>query len=167
MKRLLECPFYDERLQKVVDCFAFQTFTGLGYNELLHFSAKTHLTTDKKGITWIMIHREKTKELSTIPFLSSARAILEKYENILPVVSNQKMNDFIKEAARIAGLDRVEEISTHVARKTAGMYFLNRGLRLETVSKILGHKSTKITERYYAELLTSSITDDLRKNGLL
>lgn len=167
LKQLIECPFFDERLQKVVDCFLFQTYTGMAYNEILHFNPSVHLKEDNKGVTWIMIYRGKTKELSQIPFLSSARNLLEKYNHSLPIITNQKMNDYIKEACRIAGIEAYKEVTTHVGRKTAGMYLLNRGLRLETVSKILGHKSVKITEMYYAELLTDSITDDLKKNGLL
>lgn len=167
LQQLAECPYYDNRLQRVVDCFCFQAYTGMAYNELLHFDQHKHLKADNKGITWIMIHRGKTDELSMIPLLSSARVLLEKYSYKLPVVTNQKMNDYIKEAATVAGLDNVAEISTHVARKTAGMYLLNAGLRLESVSKILGHKSVKVTERYYATLLTDGLSDDLRKNGLI
>lgn len=167
LEKLAKCPYYDDRLQKVVDCFCFQAYTGMAYNELLHFDHKKHLKTDTKGVTWIMIHRGKTTELSTIPLLASARALMEKYGYKLPVVTNQKMNDYIKEAATIAGLDNVGEISTHVARKTAGMYLLNAGLRMESVSKILGHKSVKVTERYYATLQTDGLSDDLRKNGLI
>ena len=167
LTKLASCPYYDDRLQKVVDCFLLQAYTGMAYNELVNFNAKKHLTTDTQGLTWIMIYRGKTNELSTIPVLKSTREILEKYRYQLPVVSNQKMNDFIKEAATVAGLSNISEISTHVARKTAGMYLLNAGLRMESVSKILGHKSIKITERYYATLNTKSLADDLRRNGLL
>lgn len=166
LKKLADCPYYDERLQRVVDCFLVQAYTGMAYNELLCFCREKHLKIEK-NIPWIMIHRGKTNELSMIPLLASARVLMEKYGYKLPVVTNQKMNDYIKEAATIAGLDNVSEISTHVARKTAGMYLLNAGLRIESVSKILGHKSVKVTERYYATLLTDSLADDLRKNGLI
>lgn len=169
VKQLSDCLFYCERLQRVVDCFLFQAHTGMAYKELYTFDAKKHLITDDLGIGWIMIERGKTQELSTIPILRQTRAILEKYNYKLPVITNQKMNDYIKEAAIIAGFpsEKVEDFSTHIARKTAGMFLLNSGLRLETVSKILGHKSIKVTERYYAKILTSSIVTDLRNNGLL
>lgn len=167
LEKLATCPYYDDRLTRVVDCFLVQAYTGMAYNELLQFDKKQHLMIDRKGINWIMINRGKTTELSTIPLLASARILMEKYDYKLPVVSNQKMNDYIKEAAILAGLDNVSEISTHIARKTAGMFLLNAGLRIESVSKILGHRSVKITERYYATLLTDSLADDLRKNGLI
>lgn len=167
VRKLADCPYYDNRLQRVVDCFLVQVYTGMAYNELVAFRQKEHIKTDAKGMAWIMIYRGKTNELSTIPLLKTARELMEKYNYQLPVVSNQKMNDYIKEAAIVAGVEKAEEISTHVARKTAGMYLLNAGLRIESVSKILGHKSVKVTERYYATLLTDSLAEDLRRNGLI
>lgn len=166
MERLANCELYCTRLQKVVDCFLIQCYTGMAYNELFFFDAKKHLQ-QKDGITWIIIYRGKTDELCRIPLLAPARVLMEKYDYDLPVITNQKMNDFIKEAAKIAGLKNWEEITTHVGRKTAGTYLLNKGVRMEVVSKILGHKSVKTTEMYYAELFTQTISDDLRKNGLI
>ncbi|WP_428663398.1 tyrosine-type recombinase/integrase [Runella sp.] len=165
LSQLANCTFYDDRLQKVVDCFLVQAYTGMAYNEILNFN-KRHIKIDKET-EWIMIYRNKSTELSSIPVFVTTKALLEKYNYKLPVISNQKMNDFIKEAATVAGLENAFEISTHVARKTAGMYLLNAGLRIESVSKILGHKSVKVTERHYATLLTSGLADDLRKNGLI
>ncbi|MBB3840777.1 integrase [Runella defluvii] len=169
LEKFAKCPFYDDRLQRTVDCFCFQAYTGMAYNELLLFSPKKHLHVDNEGITWIMIYRGKTTELSSIPLLVSARQLLEKYDYNLPVITNQKMNEYLKEAARIAGFEaeKIDEFTTHLARRTAGMYLLNVGLKIETVSRILGHKSIKITEKHYAKLLTSSIVSDLRRNGLI
>ncbi|WP_273209473.1 site-specific integrase [Runella zeae] len=166
LKKLSSCPYYCERLQKVVDCFLVQCYTGMAYNELFYFNPSEHLE-DRNGITYIIIYRGKSTELCRIPLLPQAREILEKYNYILPVITNQKMNDFIKEAAKVAGLKKWEEITTHVGRKTCGCYLLNAGVRIEVVSKILGHKSVKTTETFYAELFTESISDDLRKNGLI
>ncbi|WP_028525588.1 site-specific integrase [Runella limosa] len=169
VQQLATCPYYSDRLQRIVDCFLLQTYTGMAYKELYTFDAKKHLTTDELGIGWIMIHRGKTQELSTIPILRQTRDLLEKYNYKLPVITNQRMNEYIKEAATIAGFppEKVEDFTTHLARKTAGMFLLNSGLRIETVSKILGHKSIKVTERHYAKILTSSIVKDLKNNGLL
>lgn len=164
-ERLTNCELYCERLQKVVDCFLVQCYTGMAYNEMFYFNAKTHLE-DRDGITYIIIYRGKSTELCRIPLLPQARTLFEKYNYELPVITNQKMNDYIKEAAKVAGLSKWEELTTHVGRKTAGTYLLNRGVRIETVSKILGHKSVKTTEKFYAELLTETISDDLKKNGL-
>jgi integrase len=57
--------------------------------------------------------------------------------------------------------ENVSAISPHTLRRTFGSYLLNRGLRLEVVSRLLGHSSTVVTERAYAELLGSTIRDEL------
>lgn len=77
------------------------------------------------------------------------------------------MNDFIKEAAQMAGLENRESISTHVGRSTAGTFLLNNGVEIKIVSKILGHKSVVITETYYAELLTETISKSVLDNDLV
>jgi site-specific recombinase XerD len=158
---------FPDELQPIVDCFLVQCFTGMAYNELMAFDKEKHLKTDELGISWIMIVRGKSNELCKIPLLHQARNILTKYNFVLPTIRNDKMNKLIKEAAKAAGIGSYEEITTHVGRKTCGCYLLNNGVRIEVVSKILGHKSVKTTETFYTELLTSSISHDLRKNGLI
>ncbi|MFN8344039.1 MAG: tyrosine-type recombinase/integrase [Spirosomataceae bacterium] len=164
---LQNCPYFDSRLQKVTDCFLFQCFTGMAYNELMSFDKAKHIRLDDENQQWIMIHRSKTGTLSTIPIIHQAQELLEKYDYKLPIITNQKLNDYIKEAAKIAGIENPEEITTHVGRKTAGTFLLNQGVPLETVSKVLGHKSLKITQMYYAELLTETIKSNFKKSGLL
>ncbi|MEZ4904333.1 MAG: site-specific integrase [Spirosomataceae bacterium] len=164
---LQNCPYFDDRLQKVVDCFLLQCFTGMAYNELLNFDQTKHLKTDDDGQQWIKIVRGKTGTLSLIPVITEAKTLLEKYGYKMPVVTNQKLNDYIKEAAQIAGIENPEQITSHVGRKTAGTFLLNRGVPLETVSKVLGHKNVKITQTYYAELLTETIKSNFKKTGLI
>jgi integrase len=57
--------------------------------------------------------------------------------------------------------ENMSEITPHTLRRTFGSYLLNRGLRLEVVSRLLGHSSTVVTERAYAELLGSTIREEL------
>ncbi|AEI50666.1 site-specific integrase [Runella slithyformis] len=167
IEQLQNCPYFDERLQKAADCFLLQCFTGMAYNELVMFDAEKHIQIDSDGQEWIMIRRGKTGTLSTIPVIAPAKNLLEKYANKMPVISNQKLNDFIKEAAKVAGLKNADSITTHLARKTAGTYLLNHGVPLETVSKVLGHRSVKMTEMYYAVLLTNTIKQNFKNSGLL
>ncbi len=167
MAQLQNCPFYDDRLSRVVDCFFVQCFTGMSYGELINFNPREHLRTEKDGQQWIAIRRGKTKTLSLIPVIEQAKELLEKYNYRLPIISNQKMNDYIKEAGQLAGLERYQELQTHMARRTAGTFFLNRGLSIETVSKVLGHRSIKVTQMYYAELLTDTIKQNFKNSGLL
>lgn len=166
MQKLHDCQYFDDRLQKVVDCFLIQCYTGMAYNELLSFDTTQHLQKDATGRRWIVIYRGKTNELCRIPLLKPAQTIIEKYGEKLPVITNQKMNEYLKEVAAVAELEKPETLTTHVGRRTAGTFLLNRGVPLHTVSKILGHSSVKMTERYYAVLLTSTIANDVTAAGL-
>jgi integrase len=167
LQKLHTCEVFSKKQQNVVDAFLFQCYTGMAYCELLQFNARVHLQTDAKEHVWIKIYRGKSQELCLVPMLKQAAALLEKYNGRPPVISNQRMNDYIKEAARVAGLENTEQITTHVGRRTAGTFYLNRGVSLLTVSKILGHKSVKTTERYYAALLTETIYKDVAAAGLV
>lgn len=159
------CPYYPERLQRVVDAFLIQCYTGMAYGELRNFT-KNHLH-QEEGVTYIKVYRNKSEELCLIPILSQTRALLEKYDYCPQIITNQKMNDFIKEAAQMAGLKNWEIITTHVGRSTAGTFLLNKGVEIKVVSKILGHKSVLVTEMHYAELLTDTITKSMIQNNLL
>lgn len=164
--KIANCPFFDARLQQVADCFLLQCYTGMAYNEMLAFDAKKHLQTDSKGASWIIIYRGKTKELCRIPLLAAARVLLEKYDKKMPLITNQKMNTYLKEVGKLAQLDNYETLTTHVGRRTMGTFLLNKGVSIEVVSKVLGHASIKITERHYAALLTTTIGEQIRSAGL-
>ena len=163
--QIAACNYFDNRLQKVADCFLLQCYTGMAYNELLSFKAEKHLIADTRGVLWIMIYRGKTEELCRIPLLPQAKNILEKYKLVPPVITNQKMNEFLKELGRVANIKNPERLTTHVGRRTAGTYLLNKGVPMLTVSKILGHKSIKTTEAHYAFLQTDTIYEHIK--GLL
>jgi site-specific recombinase XerD len=115
-----------------------------------------------QGRQIIQFARQKGDAPFTIPFLPQARMILEKYDGNIPVVSNQKMNDYLKDVAKTVGINK--HLTTHVGRKTAGTYLLNHDVPIEVVSKILGHKSVTTTEKIYAVLLQETI---LRKTAHL
>ncbi len=93
-----------ERLDRVRDFWLFMFFTGQGYNEVARFNSAD---VDNDGI-WF-VRRSKTGELFELPLPEKAKEILRKYDNILPVLSNQKTNEYLKEIGKIAGID--EEIT--------------------------------------------------------
>ncbi|TLX71392.1 site-specific integrase [Labilibacter sediminis] len=144
-----------ERLRQVRDVFVFCCFTGLAFSDAKSLK-REHITTDSNGITWIHKKRKKTDQMSTIFVIEAAKKLMTKYENnpelnekgtVLPVLSNQKMNAFLKEIGIICGIDK--SISTHTARHTfATTVALENNMPLEVVSKTLGHSSTKMTQRY-------------------
>ncbi len=144
-----------DRLHQVRDVFVFCCFTGLAFSDVKSLK-KEHISTDANGITWIHKKRTKTKQMSTIFIIDAAKKLMAKYKNepdlieksaILPVLSNQKMNAYLKEIGTLCGIEK--PISTHTARHTfATTVALENNIPLEVVSKTLGHSSTKMTQRY-------------------
>ena len=88
-------------------------------------------------------------------------AILDKYGQHLPIISNVKYNQFLKVLAQMAHIDK--PISSHWARHTGATLLLNDGLEMEVVSKVLGHSTTKITRQVYAKLLDNTIVEAMKK----
>lgn len=63
---------------------------------------------------------------------------------LLPVISNQKMNDYLSEIAALCGIDK--HITFHLARHTfATEICITQGVPIESVSKMLGHTNIKTT----------------------
>jgi len=120
------------------------------------------------GKQWIKINRTKTDVKSSVPILPVVNNIIEKYKNhptcqernvLLPVLSNQKMNAYLKEVADLARIKK--PLTTHLARHTfATTVTLNNDVPIETVSKMLGHSSINMTKTY-ARLLDKKVGKDM------
>lgn len=146
--------FSNERLSTVRDVFVFQCYTGLAYIDVFQLK-KSDISKDEEENFWIRTNRQKTDANITIPLLPKAVEIMEKYENhpdcigkdvVLPVRSNQKMNEYLKE---IASLCEISELNTHKARRTFGSTVtLGNGVPIHVVKEMLGHHSVKQTEEY-------------------
>ncbi len=148
----------NDRLSKVRDLFVFACYTGLSFGDLKSLS-KDNLKDD-----CIIKNRLKTNVKCTIPLLPKARAIWEKYDWKLPVLSNQKYNSYLQEIGNICGIDK--QLHSHLARHTFATIMLNKGVPMVMISRMLGHTSTKITESTYAELLTKTIVDTVNRLNL-
>ncbi len=157
------------RMETIRDIFIFACYTGLGYAELKKLNS-THIHQGNDGGKWIIIDRTKTDIRCRVPLLPQAKAILLKYESfsanlsrgkLLPVHSNQKMNEYLKELAEICGIKK--NLSMHVARHTfATSVTLANGVPIETVSKMLGHTSLKTTQ-IYARIVDTKISKDMER----
>ena len=157
------------RMETIRDIFIFACYTGLGYAELEKLN-RMHIQQGNDGGKWIIIDRTKTDIRCRVPLLPQAIVILQKYENfpvtqnrgkLLPVYSNQKMNEYLKELAGICGINK--NLSMHVARHTfATTVTLSNGVPIETVSKMLGHTSLKTTQ-IYARIVDSKISKDMNQ----
>lgn len=118
------------------------------------------------GSLWIKIKRTKTKSLSSIPLLPIAQKLIEKYEGVenpkgtlFPVYSNQNMNSYLKEIAERCDIKK--NLTFHVARHTfATTVTLTNGVPIESVSKMLGHRSLKTTQ-HYAKILDEKLSEDM------
>ncbi len=163
----MDTTFFVERLEHVRDVFVFCCFTGLAYADAKKLTHDDFVV-GIDGELWINTKRTKTKTKSNIPVLPTAMMILEKYENspllvngkVLPVLTNQKMNAYLKEIADLSGIKK--KLTTHLARHTfATTVTLSNGVSIESVSKMLGHKSVRTTQ-HYAKILNRKVSEDMQ-----
>ena len=167
LNKIADKKFVGERLSIVRDLFLFSCFTGLAYIDLKNLT-KEHISKGIDGEQWIFTHRQKTESASKIPLLPTPQHIINKYKNhphceiqnkLLPVPSNQKMNAYLKEIADVCEINK--ELTFHIARHTfATTVTLTNGVPIESVSKMLGHKSLKTTQ-HYAKVLDKKVSEDM------
>ncbi|WP_130734007.1 site-specific integrase [Flavobacterium sp. J27] len=168
IQTIIEKDFKTERLSLVRDIFLFSCFTGLAYIDVKNLT-KSHISYGIDGEQWIFTHRQKTESASKIPILPVTQMIIDKYENhpqclnedkLLPILSNQKMNAYLKEIAGICKIDK--ELTFHIARHTfATTVTLTNGVPIESVSKMLGHKNLRTTQ-HYAKVLDRKESEDMK-----
>ena len=169
INKLIEKDLHLDRLKLVRDMFVFSCYTGLAYSDVKKLS-DADINTGIDGGKWIRIKRTKTKSLSSIPLLPVAEEILDRYKDhpevkdgkyVLPVLSNQKSNAFLKEIAGLCGIKK--PLTTHLARHTfATTVTLTNGVPIESVSKMLGHKDLRTTQ-HYAKIVDRKISDDMQE----
>ena len=156
------------RLNQIRDVFVFACYTGLSYSDLEKLSNK-HIVIGIDGNRWIKINRTKNGNLCSIPLLPQAKEILKEYENnpkcinkgiLLPVISNERYNAYLKEIGNICGITK--NLTTHVARHTCGTMFADKQISIETIAKILGHSDIKTTQ-IYAKITDYRIIQEISK----
>jgi integrase len=151
------------RLDRVRDLFIIACYTGLRFSDLVHLNIES-MNKDKRVIK---VKTQKTDELVLIPMNSTVSEIIEKYEGNLPRMSNQKMNDYLKEIGMMAGIDEtIERVSTkggkrikevfkkfelitvHTARRSfaTNAYLMN--VPSIGIMKITGHRTEKTFLKY-------------------
>lgn len=145
-----------ERLLEVRDVFIFQCFTGFAFQDVFGLSPSHIIKIGLKQEKWIIKERGKTGVPEMVPVMPIVQEIIDKYNNhpcrvvlgrLLPVNSNSRYNGYLKEIAVLCGLQR--ELNTHLARHTFADMMLNvMGFSLEEVSKMLGHRTIRTTQRY-------------------
>lgn len=161
LKRLEKHNFTQKRLQQVKDLFIFCCYTGLAYTEMSTLTTK-NIEIGFDGNEWIQMIRKKTNRKISIPILPKAKEILDKYNNELPAISNQKFNSYLKEIAELVGIDK--KLSHHTARKTfATTVLLFNNVPMEIVSELLGHSNMNITQSHYGKVVQRKVSDEIKK----
>lgn len=144
-----------QTIEHVKDLFLLQCYTGLAFGDLYSLSLQNVENYEKYKL--LKIKRKKTNVTSVIFILPEVEAILNKYNDTLPTISNQKYNVNLK--ILMAQCDIQKNIASHWGRRTCGMLLLNKGFKIEIVSKVLGHTSIRTTEQCYAKILDSSVVN--------
>ena len=162
IQRIMQKDFEIPRLEMVRDVFIFSCFCGRAYIDVAHLTQENIITLDNRP--WIIINRQKTNVQSNIPLLEIPQMILDKYKGktkdnrLLPVLSNQKINAYLKEIADLCGIKK--RLSYHLARHTFATMLLSKGVPIESVSKMLGHTNIKTTQ-IYARITNKKIEQDM------
>jgi site-specific recombinase XerD len=169
LEKMAAIQFPTERSSQVRDIFLFCCYTGLAYIDIKKLK-RSEIGIGVDGERWIFTSRQKTDTPSKIPLLPTALQILKKYEDhprcinqnlLMPVLSNQKMNDYLKQIADLCGINKV--LTFHIARHTfATTITLSNGVPIETVSKMLGHQSLRTTQ-HYAKILDLKVSQDMKE----
>ena len=150
------------------DMFLFSCWTGICYCDMRALTEK-NLVKAEDGSLWIHTERLKTGTPECVRLMEIPLAILEKYRGmdangkLLPMLTKESMNRHLKKMAVMCGINR--PISFHQARHTFGSIIcLSQGIPIETVSKIMGHKHIKTTQRY-AKVTQDKIDRDVDRLG--
>lgn len=144
-------------LSRVRDLFIFQCYTCMGFADLRDFDAERLVKVEGRLV--YSSRRYKTGCKFTFVLLHEAEEVLERYGGTLPVISAQKYNFYLKEVARLAGVEK--PLSSHWARHTGATMLLNAGVRMDVVAKVLGHSSAEMTRRVYAKLLDETVAREM------
>ncbi|HYF70217.1 MAG TPA: site-specific integrase [Ohtaekwangia sp.] len=168
LDKIIALKFSAERLTAVRDIFVFCCYTGLAYADVQKLR-RVDIVIGHDGEKWIHTERVKTETATRVPLLPQALKIMNAYKDhpqcvnegkLLPVSSNQKMNEYLKEIADRCEINK--KMTFHTARHTfATTVTLTNGVPIETVSKMLGHKTLRTTQQY-AKLLDQKVSEDMR-----
>lgn len=149
---------------KAKDMFLFQCYTGFDYGDLTTISID-HLIWFEGRYILKKKRNKKCGGIAPVPYFEKTKALFEKYNYNMNLLSNPKYNAHIKIVAAECGIRK--HLTTHIGRKTFAMIKLNyEGYSMEAVSLMLGHKTTRTTEETYAQVNINLLSRELRRLGL-
>lgn len=178
LMKLYDLDLEEEKLKKVRDVFVFQCFTGVRYSDIENLSRE-----DIRDASW-HLRTQKTRQIIQIPLSGYALSILERYRDNpqpLPVISNQKMNKYLKDVCEKAEInqpiktvtfkgskreetisEKFKKIGTHTARRTFVSLSLQKGMKPELIMKITGHTTLRMMQKY-VKIEYGNVRDGLDK----
>lgn len=169
LDKIVSKKFGIKRLEQVKDIFLFSCYTGLSYADVKKLT-RSEIRKGNDGKLWIFTNREKNDNTSNVPLLAMPKQLMDKYSDhpdckmkgmALPVLSNQKMNSYLKEIADLCGITKT--LTFHIARHTfATTVTLSNNVPIETVSRMLGHKDLRTTQ-HYAKVLDEKVGNDMSR----
>ena len=164
LQRIEQKTFKIDRLERVKDIFLFSCYTGYAPVDSMKLT-KANIIQDANKNLWIKTNRQKTGTRANVPVLPPVLNIINKSawngDALLPKISNQKMNAYLKEIADLIGLQK--NLTWYVARHTfATTVTLGNGIKIENVSAMLGHTTIKQTQ-HYAKVLDLNVGLDMEK----
>lgn len=163
IESILNKKFISERLNRVRDIFIFSCYTGISFADILELKTENICLAFDQNL-WIMGKRKKTGEKFNIRLLDIPKEIIDKYSKsrkghkLLPCITNQKMNEYLKEIAALCGINK--NLTFHVARHSFATLCLTEGVPIESVSKMLGHTDIKTTQ-IYARIIDQKLSSDM------
>ena len=153
VKYLMSLKFTDQRIEQIRDLFCLQSTTGLSYADMIT------LCKDDVQDDVIVKRRKKTDIQFVIPVLSIAKEILVKYDYQLPVLSNQKYNQYLKILGDYAKMPM--SLHSHLGRHSFACILINAGVDMKTISRALGHSTMRTTEKIYAFMSNQTVVDNI------
>lgn len=165
LKCIINYKPYCDRLQKVKDLFIFCCFTGIDYSTLMALTPQ-NISKDKTGNIWVIARRVKTNVPFEVKLMPLPLKIYNKYEylhkegRVLPKISVQCFNLYLKDIAILAGVSK--NITTHMARHTFATMAYNNGAPLQIIQKALGQSKRETTE-IYAKITATTISNNILK----
>jgi integrase len=143
----------EDKLERVRDLFVVQCYTGLAYGDMQAFNPTEHfrVAEDELDWDWLIKKRGKTDIYQQIPLLESGMRFLKKVNfNTIPTTGHD-YNTKLRICIKMAGINKY--LTSHIARNTLGALLLNSGITVKTVSRVLGHKTVRYTEKVYAKVI--------------
>jgi site-specific recombinase XerD len=162
--KIMQVPIASKKVCHTRDMFIFCCFTGLAYSDIRNLS-QINITTQTDGSLWINIKRQKTKSECNIRLLDIPKQIIDKYRNDRKsdkVFNMISLASICRNLEKIAILCGIEHITFHMARHNFGTHItLSQGVPIETVSRMMGHRSIATTQ-IYAKITNKKVNEDMK-----